>query len=504
MKNPLLKWHLSSRFLCWLLVAVLLVSLVPLYALSFFNHPCYDDFGFSIRTHAAVRNGEGFPGAVKAAFENTVAIRQTWEGTYATSFISALQPAIFGEDNYWVTTAVLLTFFLFALWCLLREAVRFRLGAAATAYWMLFACAAFVMIQFVPDLSEAFFWFNGGVAYTLMWSMLLVRLAVWLRMERVGNKAGAVLWSVVLVLLSAVMGGSKYTTLLFALLVDALLLMYAFSKKRPLRFVQLLCTLLTAGLMVFSAVAPGNAVRAATLSGGMNPVMAIAQAMFFGISLLGHWFSLPLVAVWAVAVWQLSGPLKNSCLRFRWPLLVTAVGICLFCAQLTPTLFTGNYLGDGRTVNTYYFGYVLLSTGLVLYWAGWLIRQSENGKLSWLRCPDHESIRVTLALVLAVLLTVGCICYHPEGTLSYGPQNMASGSALRSLVSGEAAAYDEAMERRHQEMNDPAITDAVFRPVTTIPSAFMGDAPIGVMAEYVETLYAEYYLKNSVTIETEE
>ena len=218
------------------------------------------------------------------------------------------------------------------------------------------------MIQFVPDLSEAFFWFNGGVAYTLMWSMLLVRLAVWLRMERAGNKAGAVLWSVMLVLLSVVMGGSKYTTLLFALLVDGLLLMYAFSKKRPLRFVQLLCTLLMAGLMVFSAMAPGNGVRAATLGAGLNPVMAIAQAMFFGISLLGHWFSLPLVAVWAVAVWQLSDALKNSRLSFRWPLLVTAAGICLFCAQLTPTLFTGNYLGDGRTVNTYYFGYVLLST----------------------------------------------------------------------------------------------------------------------------------------------
>ena len=501
MKNPLMNWRISSRLLCLMLTALLLISLVPLYALSFFNHACYDDFGFSIRTHAAVQAGGGFAGAVAAAFENTVIIRNTWEGTYTTSFISALQPAIFGEGNYWITTAILLTFFLFALWCFLRESIRFRMGASATAYWLLFACAAFVMIQFVPDLSEAFFWFNGGVAYTLMWSLMLVRLSVWLRIERAGNKAGQIFWSVMLVLLTLLMGGSKYSTLLFALLADVLLLVYAFHGKRPLRFVQLICTALMAGLMLFSAVAPGNAVRAATLSGGMNPVMAVAQAMFFGVSLMGHWFSLPLVAVWALAVWQLSGALKQSRLSFRYPLLVTAVGICLFCSQLSPTLVVGNYLGDGRTVNTYYFCYVLLSTGLVLYWAGWLMRKSESGELSWLRCPNADSLRAGVVLALAVLLVMGCICYHPDDSLSYGPQNMASGSALRSLASGEAAAYHEAMRQRDQEMNDPAITDAVLRPVTTIPAAFMGDAPVDSMGDYVQSLYAEYYLKNSVSIE---
>ena len=62
MKIPFLKKRISSRLISWLAAALLLVSLVPMYALSFFNHPCYDDFGFSIRTHAAVQNGGGFAG----------------------------------------------------------------------------------------------------------------------------------------------------------------------------------------------------------------------------------------------------------------------------------------------------------------------------------------------------------------------------------------------------------------------------------------------------------
>ncbi len=506
MNIPFLKKRIPSRFISWLAAAMLLVSLVPMYALAFFNHPCYDDFGFSIRTHAAVQAGGGFAGAVKAAVENTVSIRNTWEGTYTTSLISALQPAAFGEQYYWVATFILLTFFLAALWAFLEEVVLHLLKASRAAQVMLFCCAAFVMVQFVPTVSEAFYWFNGGVAYTLMWSLMLLRLAVWFRLNRAEKTAGRVFWSMMLIILSVLLGGSKYSTLLFALLVDGVLLVCTFARRRPCRWMMLVSTLLMAALLVFSAMAPGNSVRAATLSGGLSAPMAIAQSMFFGVSLLGHWFSLPVAALWAVAVWQTAGALQHSSFRFRWPLAVTVLAICLFCAQLTPTLFTGNYLGDGRTVNTYYDTYVLMSTGLVLYWAGWLQHRFSDG-ISLLEClgrPDDRSISVSMAALLAVVLVAGCVAYHPEGSVSYGPQNMAFGSAVRSLVNGEAAAYDEAMDNRDAEMNDPAVRQAFIHPVDHIPASFMDDVPLGDMAEYVESLYAEYYGKDLVTIETEE
>ena len=121
MKLPVLQRNISNRALAWLCVAVLLVSLMPLYALSFYNHACYDDFGFSLLTRAAWQETGSVLATVGAAVDNTKGIRNTWEGTYATSFISALQPALFGENLYWVSTLVLLTFFLFALWFFLRQ-----------------------------------------------------------------------------------------------------------------------------------------------------------------------------------------------------------------------------------------------------------------------------------------------------------------------------------------------------------------------------------------------
>lgn len=489
--------RLSRRALMWLCAAALVLSLLPLYALSAYNHACYDDFGFSIRTHEAWRRTGSLWHTLRAAVENTVAIRDTWEGTYTTSFISALQPALFGEQLYWITTAVLLTALLLALWFFLRQALVKALGADRPAFWMVYCAAAFVTVQFVPQVSEAFFWFNGGVAYTLLWSAALVRLGVWLAFERARGRGQRITLYALLLALTVAVGGAKYSTVLLFLLIDGLLALRALLARRG-RAAALAAFGLLAACFWFSAAAPGNAVRAATLTGGMSAPKAVLQAFYFGLGLMGHWFSLPLMLLWALAVWQLGGALRACACRFAHPLWATALYVCLFCAQLAPTLYTGNYLGDGRTLNTYFYTYVLMSTALALYWAGWLQRR---GGLPALR---QDGLRVGALLAAAVLLAVGCVSWRAEGSEVWGLGNMASGSALRSILTGEAAAYDAAMDARDACMNDPDNAQPVIRPVTEVPAAFMGDALDSDRLDYVLHLYAEYYAKQRVTAAGEE
>ena len=441
MKVPaLLKARLTNRTLAWLCVAGLLISLMPLYALSFYNHACYDDFGFSILTHDAWRDSGSVLETVGAALENTIGIRSTWEGTYATSFISALQPALFGEGHYWVATLVLLTFFLFALWFFLKQVLLKCLRVDQNTFLMALCATAFVMIQFVPEMSEAFFWFNGGVAYTLLWSVMLVRLGLWLGFENAEKPAGKWIRFVLLVLITLLVGGAKYSTLLFAACVDALFVLHAFVTKRRDKWLELALFALLMACFAFSALAPGNAVRAQTLSGGISAPKAILQAFYFGFALMGSWFSLPMLVVWALVAWQLAEALRGSPYRFNHPIWITIGAVCLFCAQLTPTLYTGNYIGDGRTVNTYFYTFVLMSCALVLYWLGWFIRRQDKAcRFAAIGTAKKDGLRIGALAVAAVVLIIGCVSYHPEGSMSYGPQNMASGSALRSLLNGEAA-----------------------------------------------------------------
>ena len=507
MKAPaILHRRLPNQALAWLCVALLLLSLTPLYALSFYNHACYDDFGFSIRTHDAWRATGSLWQTIRAAAENTAIIRGTWEGTYTTSFISALQPALFGENLYWVATVVLLTFFLFALWFFLRQVLVKGLGVDKTTFWLALCAVSFVMIQFVPELSESFFWFNGGVAYTLMWSLMLVRYGVMVSQAR-AQKAGArILLAALLVLLSALLGGAKYSTVLFSCCADGLLTLESFARRRKGRFGRLAAFLVLLGGLVFSALAPGNAIRAQTLHGGMSAPKAVLQALYFGVALMGHWFSLPLMVVWALVGWKLCEALRGCSLRFVHPVWITLLSVGLFCAQLVPTLYTGNYLGDGRTLNTYFYTFVLMSCALTLYWLGWSLRRWDGWitRFPAIGASQKGGLRYAALLAAAVLLLIGCVAYRPAGSVDYGPQNTATGSALYSLLKGEAARYDAAMDQRDAVMNDESQTDAVLYPVQDIPAAFMGDATESDNQRYVKELYAEYYQKLRVTIDGEE
>ncbi len=473
--------RVSSRMLSWLCVLGLLASLIPLYGLSFFNHACYDDFGFSLRTHDAWLSSGSFLATVRAAVENTIGIRNTWEGTYATSFISALQPALFGEHLYWIATFVLLTFFLFANWFFLKQVLVHEFHLEGAAFRMAYCALCFVMIQFVPELSEAYFWFNGGVAYTLLWSVCLLRIGVWLRYIRTQKLHT---WLILLALTLAA-GGAKYSTLLLAVLVDALFVLHAFVRKRQSRWLELAQWAVLILCFVFSMTAPGNGVRAETLMGGMSAPRAILQAFYFGLALIGDWVTLPVLVAWLLVAWQASGPLRRSKWTFRYPLLVTGMAVCLFCAQLAPTLYTGNYIGDGRTLNTYYDTFLLMGCALSLYWMGWFLRR-KNADI----CTS--SLRVGALAAALVLFCVGCA--------GYGLDGMASVSALRSLVNGEARAYDQAMRERTAALLDPSQPIVTLYPVSNIPDAFMGDALESDHLEYVSHLYADYYDKQQVHI----
>ena len=118
---------LTHRQIAWFCAAMLGLSLLPLYGISFYNHPYYDDFGFSILTHAAWRETGNVGRVIAAAWNNTASIRQTWQGMYTPSFLCALQPGIFGESGYWVSAFLLLSGLLastgFFTWQILRKAL---------------------------------------------------------------------------------------------------------------------------------------------------------------------------------------------------------------------------------------------------------------------------------------------------------------------------------------------------------------------------------------------
>lgn len=495
------KKRLSDRLIAFLCAFVLLASLVPLYVLALYNHPFYDDFGFSIQIHH-VWNQTGSVGeAVKEAWQNMLNTRRTWQGNYTATFLSGIQPGVFDEQLYFLTTVILLTSLVIGCSTLIVSALRKLLKAGWPATIQITSLLLFVMIQMTPAVDEAYFWFNGGIGYTFNYAVFALALALFIRLWCCTEK-GRAAWLVAgLAVLMVLLGGGSYTGGLFGLVVFAFVVLLGFYKRSRWRWCYTGLWLLFLAGFLYSVMAPGNAVRAATLQGGMSAPMAIAQSFYFGLGLLGDWFSLPICVACTAGVFALIPALAESKYTFRYPAFVTVMSICIFCSQLTPTLFTGNYLGDGRTVNTYFFTYVLMMAFLAVYWTGWSIRRfTAHAAIK----GEQKGIRAGVAIAAAALLLAGFISYQPDGSIEPGLINLASGSAVRSLINGEAEAYDRAMDERDASMNDKEMTEPVLQPVEEIPDAFMGDALENDNLDYVLQLYTEYYEKQRVTIAGEE
>lgn len=494
-KGPL---HLSSRTIALLCVLALLVSLVPLYLLAMYNHPFYDDFGFSIRIHHVWNDTGSVAAAVKEAWQNMLNTRRTWQGNYTATFLSGIQPGVFDEQLYFLTTVLLLTSLVGGCAALIVSALRKLLKAGWPATIQLTSLLLFVMIQMTPAVDEAYYWFNGGIGYTFNYAVFALLIALSIHLWCCTSKKGAAWLTGGMSVLAILLGGGSYTGGLFGLLVFSCAVLLGFYRHSRWRWCFTGVWVLLAVGFLYSMTAPGNMVRAATLQGGMSAPMAIAQSFYFGIGLIGDWFSLPICVVCTTGVIALIPALAESRYRFRYPVLVTALCVCLYCSQLTPTLYTGNYLGDGRTVNTYYFTYVLMVAFLAIYWVGWSIKRAVARAA--IEDKQHKGVRLGVVLAAAMILLAGFLSYHPNGSNDTGLINLASGSAVRSLITGEAAAYDKAMDERDTSMNDESVTEPVLQPVEDIPDAFMGDALENDNLDYVLRLYTEYYEKQRVTI----
>ena len=161
-------------------------------------------------------------------------------------------------------------------------------------------------------------------------------------------------------------------------------------------------------------------------------------------------------------------------------------------------------IGDGRTVNTYFYTFVIMSCALVLYWMGWYVRLSDRRADLPAIGTARKGLRLGVLAVALVLLVIGCVGHKPADSDRTGLENMAGISALKSLLTGQAQAYDEAMTARDSALKDPAQPEVVLTLVEDIPDAFMGDALESDNLTYVLNLYADYYDKQRVSVAQDE
>ena len=184
--------------------------------------------------------------------------------------------------------------------------------------------------------------------------------------------------------------------------------------------------------------------------------------------------------------------------RFRHPLALLALGVCMYCAQLTPPLYAGVFLGGGRTINTYYISYVALLLFFETYLLGaWARRRVQQNQPVLMPTP---ALRRGLTLAALCLMFVGCLGYKQPGDVFYGPMNMAGGSAALSILTGEAARYDREMDAREALLNDQSQPVVTLAPLSATPRVLMADLLAADALYDVRPTLQRYYNKAEIRL----
>ena len=442
----------KRRWFGWtraVLLIVLLLSLLPMARIAFYNHSNVDDFRNGVLTHQAWVETHDIFAVLQKALEQTVSLYMGWQGNYAALPLFALQPAIFGEEWYCISFFVLTSAYIIAVFTSLRRLWKaFLPEQDKREADSLAALYCIMTIQLMPSPVEAFYWWNGAMLYSFFHSLLIIQLTnllILIKRCKQGRPCVGLLCGSFF--LAVLLSGSNFITALTTMEITALLLCWLIFSKHPARWRMLSIFIVALAGFAMNVFAPGNSVRRLAEAGSpalWSVLYAFVEAWQFVLERT----SFPLLVFFA-AIFVLLWVVPTTKLFRQWWVLpsVTGLSVLVFVSAYVPTLYATSWKGPGRVQNLY-FGFWTISNilamlsvqdGLRRLWR----RHRENGLLNGMRALRPRLALPCLALCALLLCTDVCISF-----LSNQRERYTSVSAVDSLLSGDAAAYDMVINDR--------------------------------------------------------
>ena len=446
-----------NRALCAAAIILLIASLMPVMYCALSDYATGDDFGKSYMVRRVIKNGGNIIEILKAGADGAYEAYVSNEGTWASNFILAMQPGVWGERVYAVTPFIGLFFLGIGTGMFIYELMVRVWGFSKRAFWFLWPLFFALMIQCMPYIKGGLFWHPGMAHYDIPFAAALIFTVWMMRYFRTGKKKYVPL----LLLISVYLGGSHYQAMLLGWLSLVFLAVYAgYAKKtgRGQAAVAGLCVLIQFVGFYFCYKAPGNNARAEaqfsfTAERAVDAVKeSVIQSSADGIGYLAgtRW-----VFIFAVLVFMIGAALHDE-QRFRgpWKYAVWIVYSYLtYCAMYAPGLYYNTYgaaldlSGGYYDVNYYTFLlFVLFAALLTGNAAGNML-----GKKSFFAGRIRGIVNAGM-----VCIAVFCVLFnrHLVGRTT-------DRICADYITSGALADFRVQMEERLAILEDDSIRDAV-------------------------------------------
>ena len=482
----------SHKWMFWAILTLFILSLMPLLYIARYNHPSADDYHFaSAPAHVWQATGSIIQ-TVKVSFEYMKEYYAYIQGTFVAVFFMGLQPLVFGENFYMVGSFLLIIglaastlFFLKVVLIDFFKTDIYTGGIIALAFTL-------ISIQFIISPVEAFYWYTGSMFYILFHSAALVMFSLILLSQKTQKQSKTIICTVISSILAFLIGGGNFITALTATLILGLILVYRIALCRSKWIIPLVCFIFICISFTISAVSPGNDFRQQFFGERMDPLMAVLSSFRYSSLFITTHISAPVWIAFGCIATVIHRAVKNSGYSFRYPGIVTAILYGVYSSTFVPNLYTGASYGPLRVLNINYLSFLFFLLFSILYWCGWISRIMNN------KVPANENLKAVKSVVHEVLvlcLIIGCFM---SVSLSF---NTISGiSAMRSIMTGEAAKYHSEHIRRREIVRDPRFPNVALNALTFQPYTIFFDDITPFTTHGANVAMAGFYGKESIRL----
>lgn len=448
-----IKEKIKDNYYIIIAIGILLIFIAQLLYTGTFSHPAVDDYNYSIYTFNALKTG----GIIKllAGVGKTVSeFYRTWQGTYSAIVIMSLEPAVYGQQFYFIGSFILILSLIFSTYIFSKTIVEKLLHIDKKYTYLITSLFLIITLETMPSVVQGLYWWNGASYYTLFYTFHLVNISLILNSLILnGFTKKKYFLSVVLTILIA---GSNFILALQQIILLVLLNIYLLLKKKNKKCIPLL--IISIVFFLISALAPGNSGRASTVT-GMTPIRAVISSFKYGAKYIIEWTNLLNISFIILIVIILINNSKTN-FKFKYPTLIAILTYCIFSATLTPTLYATSNLGEGRLTNIIYYEYFICMI-FVLYY---VIRSINNKFIKNKKYNKFINIlKSNKKIVYLISIIIICISIYNNRKV------ITSYKIYSEFKSGAINEYDEKYKERIKILNDESKKEIVIEKFDKIP-----------------------------------
>lgn len=442
-----------------------ILTVFPLFLLSFFNNPSSDDFDLSYESQT-----EPFW---------TLIIRRYffWSGRYISNMLFCLNPLVI--NNYFLFKIIPIVFILFFIFSIYLFLSSLELNISRLEKYSYVGLIFFLYVYQMPSVSEGFYWVTALYVYLVSQILILLFFSMFFKYLSSNRYIYLLLSSFILF---AAIGTNEITvvSLLFIMFILFIYNLVALKKNNSTLFFILILTISFAFLEVF---APGNFERANYISVKYQLLNSIIKSFQISISLIMKW--IPIITICCLFfISSIVKILKERINRkyITHPFLSFLFFFLLVYVAVFTCFWITNGAPPGRASNTVYFFFIFT----YLYFVFTIIHYFviiKNYDLNY-----SKNIKICLGIIISLIFFSNnniTIAYH-------------------DLLTGKAYKYNNEMKARFELINNCKKSECVLPGLINTPLTIYSKNVMGLTNDkqnWKNLEIARYFRKKSILIQ---